>query len=409
MWKKMVLLTLILAAAGTVRAATVTDWDTANVALHPGPWTLYESYINTIFEPGGRSIPADGTGGITWKERDTQFPGMSIVTIDDADASNCIMSAGVNPEDGSVKQCSDPFQSSKRFKSLMYQNDGATTLIFQVETDDAAATYRVLQKLSNWTDVPVTDFIVELGFVLADGSWQASETGDGLGISTQDGKVYTTPVNADMSLQKDLAALFAHGLFGAPDKHHATAGYFDPERRATFDVVAEEDRIYSNGISGNHFDLFGDWNSAPIQIYGMYWDDDQLSYTDNILMANCNGTFNEVTQKCEGVWETYRSQEGTFVDTAGVTQPYPSDGVPKPVSADLLAAWAADEWMAPAPIDDFANINLNWHLTLGDTSGWPTPGAFAIRFIPNIGMAAPEVPSSPDVVVTKVDAPQSVR
>ena len=111
----------------------------------------------------------------------------------------------------------------------------------------------MLQKLSNWTGVDVADFTIELGFVDANGNWIPSTAGDGLGISTQYGEVYDQPVNVDMSLQKDLAALFAHGLFGAPDKHHPEPGYFNPYVRGTFDLIAEEDRIVSNGISRNNF------------------------------------------------------------------------------------------------------------------------------------------------------------
>ncbi len=197
--------------------------------------------------------------------------------------------------------------------------------------------------------------------------------------------------------------------FGAPDMHHTEPGYFNPYVRGDFDLVAEEDRIVSNGISSAHKDLFGNWNTSPITITGMYWDADQLYYTDNILMANCNGTFDEVANVCNGVWETYREQEGTYIDPVdGLEKAYLGVGVPKPVSAELLAQWAADPWVAPAPIDDFANINLNYHLTIGDTSNWPTPDSFAVRFTANAGVPAPAV----DVIsldVISVVAPATVQ
>lgn len=396
-----------LAVAGAAHAATVTDWDTTNVVMYDGPLEMYNSYINTIFSDATHTY---AIGGMTWKERDTQSPGLSIVNGDDMDGTNCIMSAGYNPHDGTIKQCSDPFQSSKRFKSLMYRDGEAMVLNFIVEDDGSVKTYRMLQKLSNWTGGVVTDFTVEIGFTLSDGTFVNSTAGDGLGISDQYGNVWTEPIAKDQTLQKNLAALFAHGLFGAPDKHHTEPGYFNPYVRGEFDLVAEEDRIVSNGISDAHYGLFGNWNTAPITITGMYWDDDQLYYTDNILMANCNGTFVETTGVCNGVWETYREQEGTHIDLdTGEEVPYTPVGVPQPVSAEMLAQWAADPWVAPGPIDDFANINLNYHITIGDTSAWPTSNSFSVRFTPNAGTSVPAVDSLLPLEVTGLDAPGAIE
>ncbi len=396
----------LLLGAGLAQAATVTSWNTETVQFYTGPVEMYNSYINNIFRD---ATFTDALGGITWKERDTQFPGMSIVNGDDLDGTNCIMSSGYNPEDFTVKQCSDPFQSSKRFKSLMYKSGDGLIIKYDVVNDGTVKTYRMLQKLSNWTGGEVTDFIVEIGFLDANGTFIPSRAGDGLGISDQNGIIWAQPTPKDLALQKDLAALFAHGLFGEPDKHHTEPGYFNPYVRGEFDLVAEEDRIVSNGISAAHKDLFGQWKSAPITITGMYWDHDELYYTDNILMANCNGTFDELSGVCNGVWETYRSQEGTYIDPVdGLEKAYLADGVPKPVSAEMLAAWAADPWVAPAPIDDFANINLNYHLTIGDSSAWPTPGSFAVRFTANSGVAAPVV-AYPVLEVVTIAAPVAVQ
>ena len=37
-------------------------------------------------------------GAMTWKERDTQGPGLSVVNHDDVTGEKCIMSAGWNPD-----------------------------------------------------------------------------------------------------------------------------------------------------------------------------------------------------------------------------------------------------------------------------------------------------------------------
>ncbi|BCA78883.1 choice-of-anchor F family protein [Desulfuromonas sp. AOP6] len=366
----------LLAFAGVAQAATITAWDTTDVDLNLGPYTLYESYVNFIYTDASFSTTI---GGISWKESDSQAPGISIVNGDDQDGTNCVMTSGYNPYDFTIKQCSDPFQSSKRFKSLMNNLAQPTVIKFNVTNDGSVKTYSMMQKLSNWTGVDLTDFAIELGFVDANGNWIPSTVGDGLAITTSTGK----PVVIGEARDKDMVALFAHGLFGAPDKHHPEPGYFDPNERGDFALQAAEDRFESNGISDNHYNLFGLWNSAPITIYGMYWDSDQLYYTDNILMANCQGTFDEVAGVCDGTWMTYRSQEGTYIDPVdGLEKAYISDGVAKPVSAELLAQWAADPWVAPGPIDDFANLSLNWYITLGNSANWPTPDSFAIRLIP---------------------------
>ncbi|MBE0595717.1 MAG: choice-of-anchor F family protein [Desulfuromonadales bacterium] len=406
LWKKMGMLLGVMASAGLAQGATVTEWDTTNVQMYNGPVQTYSSYINTIHKDATFTYP---TGGLTWKERDTQAPGLSIVNNDDKDGTNCIMSSGVNPYDGTIKQCSDPFQSSKRFKSLMYRSGEGTVLQFKTTDDGTVKTYRILQKVANWTGTPVKDFTLELGFVDANGNFIRSTAGDGLGLSSGGGLLWSQPTARDQVSQKDLGALFAHGLFGEPDKHHPEPGYFNPNVRAEFDLVVEEDRIVSNGISPVHSELFGQWQTTPIQIYGMYWDHDQLWYTDNILLANCNGSFDETKGTCLGIWETYRTQEGLYTDPeTGELAPYPPAGVPTPISKTLLAKWAADPWVAPAPIDDFANINLNYFITVGSTAKWPTPGAFAVRITPNAGTVPPTV-SYISLSVTSIKAPTAVK
>lgn len=396
----------IVACTGLAHGATITGWDTATVKMYDGAVELYGVYTNVVHKDVTLSYP---TGGISWTERDTQSPGLSVVNKDDKDGSNCIMSAGINPSDGTIKQCSDPFQSSKRFKSVLYKSGEPLVLRFNVTEDGTVKTYRMLQKLSNKTGVEVKDFTIELGFEDANGTFIKSTVDDGLGISSEAGQFWSAPTGLSQTLQKDLSALFAHGLFGEEDKHHPEPGYYNPNVRAEFDLVVEEDRMVSAGISSVHSNLFGQWQTAPITIYGMYWDHDQLWYTDNILLANCKSGFNETTGVCAGGWETYREKEGVYPDPlTGELRPYLSDGIPKPISSALLTQWAADPWTAPGPIDDFANINLNYFITIGSTAKWPTPKSFAIRFIPNAGTVPPKVVDT-GLTVTSVSAPKSVK
>ena len=144
----------LMAAGGAAHASVITQWDmTLTEGMVPtqvndpyGTATSFDQF--TYVEPGSLTDPNTGAtssygfmpsgfvkysvgatyiytdanqaainGAITWKERDTQGPGMSVVTGDDVTGANCIMSAGWMPESPwgtDIKQCSDPWQSSKR-------------------------------------------------------------------------------------------------------------------------------------------------------------------------------------------------------------------------------------------------------------------------------------------------------
>ncbi len=118
--------------------------------------------------------------------------------------------------------------------------------------------------------------------------------------------------------------------------------------------------------------------------YAYFWDDDNDPNTDNLLMANCQGSFavsdpELETGVCNGTWVTYRSVEG--IDPA-TNLPYASDGQPKAVSAALMAEWVASPVYNTGAIDDLANLGLNYWLTVEDNTAWPTPNQFVMRFFP---------------------------
>ncbi|MFH1026777.1 MAG: choice-of-anchor F family protein, partial [Pseudomonadota bacterium] len=74
-----------------------------------------------------------------------------------------------------------------------------------------------------------------------------------------------------------------------------------------------------------------------------------------------------------------RSQAG--LDANGVA--YPSDGVKKPVPADILAAWQSNYLYTNAPLEDLANLGLNYYITVNKlNSKWKTPNQFVLRFTP---------------------------
>lgn len=436
-------LVAVAASAGLSQAAVVTSWDTS--AVTPGiptnvenPAFVFDQY-NYIpegslvdpstgavatggFMPSGYALYAGGAqfftnGAMTWKERDTQGPGLSIVNDDDITGENCIMSAGWNPDSTpyattmsdwwgvDLKQCSDPFQSSKRFKVVSTVLDGPVNLTFNVTDNGQEDIYRILQKYGNQTGQRITGYTTQLGFVDAGGNFTEALPGQGLAFSLKNGKKFSNdnPTLSSLANQGELDSLMAHGLFGAPDKHHPTAGYFNPYVRATFGLAAGETHIVTTGLSQIHRDLFGEWLPVGQMKGGYYFDMDGIIYTDNALMASCDGAFSEeaalsgaANAGCDGTWVTYRESLVPTLNADGTWTIPPSVGTdirqPIPVDAATLAAWEADPLWAPADIDDLANVNINEFIVIGNANNWPTSdgngnGQFTLRLTPTFDAA----------------------
>lgn len=383
--KKMSVVALGLLVCGSAaHAGVVTGWDMANVTVTPAPYTAYETYPSYLFNDAAKT---GFNGVITWKESDVQAPGMQIINGDDVDGSNCIMTTGWNPEDFSDKMCTDPLKSSKRWKIKAYYN-GVIDVQFNV-ADGPQTIYRSFQKITDGTDVKWEGFRAEVGFMV-NGQFVQSTSDDGLGFSDTRGKYFSSTTSYQ---QKDdtLSAMFAQGLAGAPDKYHPDPGYFDPAIRYTFELLATEDSLQTGAQSSNYTDLFGPWNNADDVPFAYYYDDDNDPNTDNVLMANCDGTFiitDEVTEEgyCDGSWVTYRSQEG--LDADGLW--YQSDGISKTISAALLAVWETSPIYNPGAIEDLGNLGLNYWITVADNTQWPTPNQFIMRFYPQpVDVSAP--------------------
>lgn len=368
----------LLVAASAASAGTITGWNMGNVTVAPPPYTLYETYKSTLYTTAAKTAT---NGYISWKETDVKAPGMKIVNRDDVTGKRCIMTTGVNPYDGTDKMCSDPLKSSKRWK-VGGANGQPIDVYFTVATDTLTTVYNSFQKLTDADVRKWKGFKAQLGFMV-NGVFTPSKSLDGLGFSGKTGKFFTTTTSAAQSAEV-LSALFAQGLAGPADANHPETGYFDPLYRFKYDLNATEDLIDSTLLSSNYYRLFGDWNNLAGVPHGYYYDEDADPYTDNTLMANCDGTFvitDPVTETgyCSGTWVTYRKVAG--LDANGLA--YPSDGIKKAVPADILAAWQANSLYAPAPIEDLANLGLNYYITVNkNSSKWPTPTQFVLRFTP---------------------------
>ena len=362
--------------ATSAQAGTITGWNMTNVTVTPPPYTEFVIYPSTLYTS---PLKTATNGAITWKETDVKAPGMKIVNKDDVTGTKCIMTTGYNPLDYSDKMCSDPLQSSKRWK-VKGTNGQPIDVYFNVATDKLTSIYNSMQKLTDGDVKKWKGFKAQLGFMV-NGVFTPSKSLDGLGFSGKTGKFFTTTTSAQQSAEV-LSAVFAQGLAGPADAYHPATGYFDPINRMSYALNATEDTIDSTLITSNYYALFGDWNNLSGVPWAYFFDDDNNINTDNTLMANCDGNFVVTdaimeTGYCEGTWVTYRSQAG--LDANGVA--YPSDGVKKPVPAEVIAAWEADPLYLTGPIEDLANLGLNYYITV-KTNKWPTPTQFVIRFTP---------------------------
>ena len=364
-----------LLAASTASAGQISNVDFSKIVTQPGPYIPYVTYPSVIYTDAALT---NTLGRIVWKESDTQAPGIKVVNGDDVDGTNCVMVSGYNPLDGSTKMCTDDLKTSKRFKLHGDVPDTSVDVSFDV-VPAVTKNYRFFMKYSDYTLLRWGGYTIDLGFVSPTGVFTKSTALDGLGFATSRGVVYTKPVSTTSLKAVDFSAYFAEGLFGPVDKYHPEPGYFNPVLRGGFDMTAVEDQIVSTSIMPAYGNLFGDWLPIGSVPYGMYWDADMDPNTDNILVGNCNGAFDELTNTCQGVWETYRTC--IEPDADGLTTLCDSDGVAKPLSAETLATWAANPWIAPGPIEDLANLGLTFYVTIGDVTKWPTYNGTSAKFV----------------------------
>ena len=408
--KKRLLITAALGAlaiAGSAGAGEITGWDKTNVETDLGSYIDGETYYSTIYTD---ATGLESNGVVAWKYGivDVQPPGLKVVNIDDVDGSNCLMTTGYNPFDESDKQCTDPLQSSKRFKLKNKEKAPLDVSINTVETT-TASNYRVFQKWTNDTDQTWSGFTIELG-TLVNGEFTPSIAGDGLGFADTRGR-YLVSTTSYQAKEDILAALFPDGLSGPVDKYHPEPGYFNIDTRMTFGLVATEDTITSDGVSANYLDVFGEWiNAAGVPI-AIFYDDDNDLTTDNILAANCaesgnlirtgSHTGDDVTGfTCDGQWVTFRDEAGLDAND----KLYAPVGIPTAIGqlSDLApivhtsieeaaAAVAAGEDANPFYMDyieDAANLGFTMWIMVGENF---TGSSFTVRYTPvSSGSSTPQ-------------------
>lgn len=385
--KKSILISAALGLLATsANAGQITGWDQSNVVTDLGPYVDFTTYNSIIYK-------ADGTtnGRVVWKHGDVQPVGLKIVNGDELTGQNCFMTTGYNPFDLSDKQCSDPLQSSKRTK-VKNTVSAPLEIDFVVDSSLGAHTYRMLQKLTNGTELDLwSEFTIELGTRDANGNFVPSTSGDGLGFSDVNGNIGAV-TDTDNAKELIFSALFAQGLAGPADKYHPEPGYFNPTERMGYRMTADEDTITSAGITATYSDVFGPWvNSAGAPI-AIFYDDDGDINTDNHLMGNCADSSNlvhvgthtgdDVTGlTCNGDWVTFRGNTPGTPELLGDPEVAFGQTVYTSVTA-AIAAVEAGEAINPMYMDyieDAANLGLNFWITVAEDF---TSDNIVIRYTP---------------------------
>ncbi|GEA52229.1 hypothetical protein VIN01S_30330 [Vibrio inusitatus NBRC 102082] len=334
--------------------------------------------------------------------------GSSFLSPDNSEIEDANFLDSVHPQ---PVICSSPFQTHKRFKVAMlpnsvddiYEGDGyGIDLVFNVQDEPvepegadqiALRAYQVFSKINNYTGRRLSGFKVVVGIGRGSEFKSASESGieDRLHLSLgrgegasggHDNLVYD---GSDI-FESDSLATFSHGLFGEPDKHFTSNGFFDL-RTAGYDVeqgcvsTAEDacptydnpriegddaeltasDMIYSTSTLASHYHEtlgiieglpLGEWLPSKWQPKAVFFDEDNDPETDATLIAWWDGNH----------WRGSYGEGFSIIDQAEI------------------------DWLAANPnglyemgdIEDVLNLGINYIIKVGN--GIPG-GTFTVRII----------------------------
>lgn len=347
---------------------------------------------------------------------------------------------------GGDKQCNDTFQSHKRYK-MNATGFGPIDMVFTVRNLDAAReirdkdgnvvaadqdparnVYRMIGKLNNHTGRRMGGFRVEIGHGLGAAFVPHTDVATMRIALREEGD--TDPAN---DLGANAMAEFPGGLFYGPadDKH--TWGFFSSERAGfTVDqtqLKAGATSFASGALSANYQALFGKWLPINWVPTGVFLDDDGNPATDAVAKVWFNGT----------AWISYQIDEAsgarveqvltqkevdallarpaTIWNDDGDAPPATSTDPAQTLGGTLYATWdparelyeladgsgtrTNDEMAAllatsttlerrpgylDGPIEDLANLNLNYFIEIGDISTWPgfsgDTAQFTLRITP---------------------------
>ncbi len=283
--------------------------------------------------------------------------------------------------------CSSDYQTHKRFKVAMLpeildEGKGSVDLVFNVEdeADAVARQYEVFQKINNWTNRRLTGFSIAVGFGVGD---------DFVAVADED-----LSLSVPASLwDYDQLATFSAGLFGALDTH-GQVGFYDDKTRAGFYIDEYGTEAGDLGTTSLHatrrlgsnyeelprgveaMNQFGYWLPNNALPYGIFFDDDGNPDTDAALVA----------------WYGYNPATEDLGWMRGVADKFVA------VDDAVIEGYANNLLYTAAVIDDLVNVGLNYIVTVGDVTTFPS-STFTIRITPTaLDEGVPEATFPPFVV-----------
>jgi hypothetical protein len=345
------------AGAPVAYGATITGWNTSNVAVAPTPANGVTAY-SVVYDRPATDPSAVTNGRIAFTPPEAVSPGLQV-------ENRAYELGGPQPRQVAVgcirasssTTCDGPFQSGKRFKQEI-TGTGPTDLVFNVDPQGTPNNpdgldltgnvgYQSFHRLVNQTGSQLGSFSLTLGTGIG-GGFTPSGSGDGLGFSPT---IALGPQNLNSFSQ------YPFGLFGnASTNPNFTLDGFFSNQRTGFNLDFAEDRIASNGYYGPYPSLFGDWMSQDQVPLGAFWDFDGDADTDALLMA---------WRTDSGEWEVRRGFDplgGSTVDDVVPIAPQLFDTLADVETFLGLSLLSGD-------IEDLANLNVNYGILLDGFTG----------------------------------------
>jgi hypothetical protein len=364
--------------AAPATAASITGWNTGNVLVGATPDPGITGY--SVIYNGDPGNPASSpTGRIAFTPPEAIGPGIKVqpeiytqggpggITL-----SGCLMTS--NP--GAT--CTSPFQSGKRIKQQMTGLSPVDLVFDAANTLDntgapTTSTYQVFHRLINLTGQGVGGFSIELGSGVGD-SFVPAPSGGGVTISP------------DFKAQPDgsgaVSTQFPFGLFGdATDNPNFSLDGFFASERTGMTVAVTDTTIESTGFFGPYAGLFTTWLSQEAVPAGAFWDNDNDASTDALLMAWLNP---------DGQWEVRREVADLGLGTAATLL------VPETYATydEVVTSLGLDGVLSQGPIEDLANLNVNFAVRLGDLGG-ATSFTLRTTMLAAEATAVPAPPAAP--------------
>lgn len=339
-------------------ASEITNLNLNNIELAPGPYIDGTEYANSVYL---NATKTNKRAELKWVQGDVMAPGIQVVKGTSINGSACVMAAGVNPNDGAAKTCSDPADTTKHFTlSLTTLDNIGVDLAFDVLRTDSPRNYQVYQMVvNNNPRLRIASLALKLGFDIGLCCYTESSGLDGLAFANASGTPYTSKVvNYNPAAPQNFSAMLPSYLFGP------TTGFFDGQASAYFEAgTATENRLNFSGISLNYSGPFGPWLSTAEVPTGIIHDHDGVASTQSLVAGYWNGS-------------TWLGPDGS------------------PVNQATLESWSADPLAKMGPIKGLSAIMLRYNISVGsDISAWPTynfttgTASFTVRVIPTLGQA----------------------